>query len=131
MRSPEELALLSGVAVVAIAATVVIVLRRRRSPQERERLRRLTIHRSGRMGDAMIYETSDEIVYYSYSIRGVEYAASQDISTLKDRIDVDPETLIGPVTLKFMSSNPFNSIVLCEEWSGIRKRQSPLFQKGA
>ena len=131
MRAPEELALLSGVAVVAIAATVVIVLRRRRSPQERERLRRLTIHRSGRMGDAMIYETSDEIVYYSYSIRGVEYAASQDISTLKDRIDVDPETLIGPVTLKFMSSNPFNSIVLCEEWSGIRKRQSPLFQKGA
>ena len=131
MRAPEELALLSGVAVVAIAATVIVVLRRRSSPQERERLRRLAIHRYGRMGDAMIYEASDEIVYYSYSIRGVEYAASQDISTLKDRIDVDPQTLIGPVTLKFMSSNPFNSIVLCEEWSGIRKRESPLFQKGA
>lgn len=131
MRAPEELALLSGVAVVAIAAMIVIVLRPRKSPQERERLRRLAIHRHGRMGDAMIHEASDGIVYYSYSVRGVEYAASQDISTLKDRIAVDPETLIGPVTLKFMSRNPFNSIILCEEWSGIRKREYPLFQKGA
>ena len=131
MRAPEELALLSGVAVVAIAAMIVIVFRRRKSPQERERLRRLAIHRHGRMGDAMIQEASDGIVYYSYSVRGVGYAASQDISTLKDRIAVDPETLIGPVTLKFMSRNPFNSIVLCEEWSGIRKREYPLFQKGA
>ena len=131
MRAPDELALLSGVAVVAIAAAVVVVWRRRKSPQEREQLRRLAIHRYGRMGDATIHEASDGIVYYSYSIRGVEYAASQDISTLTDRIAVDPETLIGPVTLKFMSRNPFNSIVLCEEWSGIRTRQSPLFQKGA
>ncbi len=131
MRAPEELALLSGVAVLAIAAVIVIVWRRRKSPQERERLRRLAIHRYGRMGDAMINEASDGIVYYSYSVRGVEYAASQDISTLKDRIAVDPETLIGPVTLKFMSRNPFNSIVLCEEWSGIRNRESSLFQKGA
>ena len=131
MRAPEELALLSGAAVVGFAAIVVIVWRRRKSPVERERLRRLAIHRSGRMGDAMIDEAINGIVYYSYSVGGVEYAASQDISTLKDRIAVDPETLIGPVTLKFMARNPFNSIVLCEEWSGIRPRQSPLFQKGA
>ena len=131
MRVPEELPFVAGVAAVAIAAAIVIVWRRRKSPAERERLRRLAIHRHGRMGDAMIHEASDGIVYYSYSIRGVEYAASQDISSLKDRINVDPETLIGPVTLKFMSRNPFNSIVLCEEWSGIRDRESPLFQKGA
>ena len=131
MRAPEELAFVAGAAAVAVAAAIVIVRRRRNCPGERERLRRLAIHRHGRMGDAMIHEASDGIVYYSYSIRGVEYAASQDISTLKDRINVDPETLIGPVTLKFMSRNPFNSIVLCEEWSGIRNRESSLFQKGA
>jgi|SwirhisoilCB2_FD_contig_31_3023458_length_813_multi_2_in_0_out_0_2 hypothetical protein len=131
MRAPEELALLSGVAAVAFAAGIVIVLRRRKNPLERERLRRLTINRCGRMGDALIIGTGDGIVYYSYSLGGVEYEASQDISTLRDRINVDPETLIGPVTLKFMPRDPFNSIVLCEEWSGIRKRQPPLFQKGA
>jgi len=131
MRPSEELALLGGVAVVAMSAAVVIVLRRRKSPQERERLRRLLVNRQGRMGDAMITEASDEIVYYTYCIRGVEYTASQDISTLRDRLNVDPDTLIGPVGLKFMSRNPFNSIVLCEEWSGIRKQQPPLFQKGA
>jgi hypothetical protein len=132
MKEPVELAILSGVAVVAAASvTVIIMLRRRKSPQERERLRRLAVNRYGRMGDAMITEASDGIVYYSYSIRGVEYTASQDISMLRDRIDVDLETLIGPVGLKFMSRNPFNSIVLCEEWSGIRNQQSTLFKKGA
>jgi hypothetical protein len=131
MREPVELAILSGVAVVAVASAVVIVLRRRKNPQERERLRRLAVNQYGRMGDAMITEASDGIVYYSYSIRGVEYAASQDISMLRDRIDVDLETLVGPVTLKFMPRNPFNSIVLCEEWSGIRNQQSTLFKKGA
>ncbi len=131
MRVPEELALLSGVAVVTLAAAAVVVLRRRRNPLEKERQRRIAVHRYGRTGGAMITEARDGIVYYSYSLRGVEYTASQDISSLKDRISVDPETLIGPVTLKFMSRNPFNSIVLCEEWSGIRKRHSTVFQKGA
>jgi hypothetical protein len=132
MQQPVELAILSGVAVVAAAsATVIVMSRRRKSPQERERLRRLAVNRYGRMGDAMITEASDGIVYYSYSIRGVEYTASQDVSMLRDRIDVDVETLIGPVTLKFMPRNPFNSIVVCEEWSGIRNQQSTLFKKGA
>jgi hypothetical protein len=132
MHQPVELAILSGVAIVAIASVIVIVmLRRRTSPQDRERLRRLAVNRYGRMGDAMITEASDGIVYYSYSIRGVEYEASQDISMLRDRIDVEIETLVGPVTLKFMPRNPFNSIILCEEWSGIRNQQSTLFKKGA
>ena len=116
---------------VAGCCVTVILMRRRKNPPDRERLRRLVVNRCGRMGDGMITEASDGIVYYSYSIRGVEYTASQDISTLRDRIDVDVETLIGPVTLKFMSRNPFNSIVLCEEWSGIRNHQSTLFKKGA
>ena len=131
MRPSEELAILGGVAAVVLSAAIVIVVRRRKTPQERERLRRLAVNRHGRMGDAMITEASDQIVYYTYCIRGVEYAASQDISTLRDRITVDPDTLIGPVGLKFMSKNPFNSIVVCEEWSGIRGPQPTLFQKGA
>jgi len=132
MRAPQEILLLSGLAAAAIGAVAaVMIVRGRKSPEEKERLRRLAIHRYGRMGDATIHEASDGIVYYSYSIRGVEYTASQDISSLQDRIHVDPETLIGPVGLKFMSRNPFNSIVVCEEWSGIRRRESALLQKGA
>ena len=131
MRLPVGLALLSVFVVVAISIAIVIVLRPRKSPADRELLRRMAVHRLGRIGDGFITEASDRIIYYSYSIGGVEYAASQDISTLRHRIPVDPETLIGPVGLKFMPRNPFDSIVLCEEWSGIRKQQSTLFQKGA
>jgi hypothetical protein len=131
MRAPAELTALSGLAVAAIAtAAAVILLRSRKNPRERERLRRLSIYRAGRMGDGTITGASDEILYYSYSVRGVEYAASQDISGIRDRVPDDPESLIGPATVKFAPGNPFNSIVLCEEWSGFRK-QSTLFQKGA
>jgi hypothetical protein len=95
------------------------------------RLRRLTVNRSGRMGDAMITDVSDEILFYAYSIRGVEIAASQDVTTLREFLPADFSTLVGPVTLKFMPKNPFDSIVICEEWSGFRKTQTPFVQKGA
>lgn len=131
MRAPAELAALSGLAAVAIAAAAVILLHSRKNPRERERLRRLSIYRAGRMGGGTITGASDEILYYSYSVRGVKYAASQDISAMRDRVPDDPESLIGPATVKFVPGNPFNSIVLCEEWAGFRKRQSRLFQKGA
>jgi hypothetical protein len=134
MQAPAELAWLTAVAIVAIAAIVIILLSGRKTPQERERVRRLFVNRTGRMGDALITGASDEILYYSYSVRGVGYAASQDCSGLKDLIPDDPESLIGPATLKYVPTNPLNSIVICEEWSGFRKQNKQhirLFQKGA
>jgi hypothetical protein len=131
MKASAELALLTVVAIVGIAAMVIILLSGRKSPQERERIRRLFVNRTGRMGDTLITGASDVILYYSYSVRGVGYAASQDCSGLKDLIPEDPESLIGPATLKYVPTNPLNSIVICEEWSGFRKQHTRLFQKGA
>ena len=33
--------------------------------------------------------------------------------------------LVGPVTLKYSTRNPANSIIICEEWSGLRQRREP------
>ncbi len=117
-----ELAGLATIFVLLLAAAVIIVLWKRRNPTERERKRRLAVNRYGRMGDGLILDCSGDVLYYNYSIRGVEYAASQDVSTLREHLPEDPALLVGPVTLKYSSKNPANSILLCEEWSGLRRR---------
>jgi hypothetical protein len=131
MSPNQQAALWAAVAAAGIGAAIFIALRFRKTPQEIERIRRLTVNYSGRMGDGMITDVSDGILFYSYSIRGVEIAASQDVTALRDFLPADFSSLIGPVTLKFMPKNPFDSIVICEEWSGFRKTQTPFVQKGA
>jgi len=90
------------------------------NPEKRERKRRLELHRHGRLGDALITEATESMLYYSYSVRGVQYEASQDINGLRHLLPTEPERLIGPASLKYSSKNPGNSILICEEWSGLR-----------
>jgi hypothetical protein len=120
MSPGAQIAALSGVAVTLVALAIFIALRVRGTPEKRERRRRLRVHREGRLGDAMITEVSEDALYYSYSIRGVQYAASQDISALREHLPEEPERLIGVASLKYAPRNPANSILLCEEWSGLR-----------
>jgi len=120
MSPSIQIAVLSGVAAVLVAVAVWIAMRVHGTPEKRERRRRLSVHRQGRLGDAMITEATDSTLYYTYSIRGVQYTASQDISTLRDLLPGEPERLIGVVGLKYSSKNPANSILICEGWSGLR-----------
>ena len=92
----------------------------RTSPEKRERKRRLELHQHGRLGDALITEASETMLYYTYSVRGVQYEASQDVSGLRELLPPEPERLIGPASLKYSSRNPGNSMLICEEWSGLR-----------
>ena len=91
-----------------------IVLRTRGTPEKRERQRRLALHHRGRIGDAMISEATADALYYSYSVGGVQYEASQDITALRDRLPAEPERLIGWSGMKYSSNNPANSILICE-----------------
>ena len=72
------------------------------------------------MGDATIIDVRDCILFYSYEVRGVAYTTSQDASELKNLLPAETSTLVGPTALKYSSNNPANSIVICEEWSGLR-----------
>jgi len=114
------IATLCGLAILLIALAIVVVLRVRGTPEKRERKRRQSVNRMGRLGDALITEFSESVIYYSYTIRGVQYTASQDVSTLRHRLPAEPERLIGVASLKYAPNNPANSILLCEEWSGLR-----------
>ena len=108
----------------ALAFAVRNYLRRRPTPDEIERRRRTVLHRAGKMGDGEIVdvETASASIVYSYSVAGVTYEASQDVRALQALLPPDVMTMVGPVSVKFDPRNPANSIVLCEEWSGLRSR---------
>jgi len=121
MSPGTKLILLGAVGVGTVGFGVRLGLRlMQANPEKRERKRRLELHRRGRLGDALITEATDTMLYYSYSVRGVQYEASQDIDGLRHLLPTEPERLIGPASLKYSSKNPGNSILICEEWSGLR-----------
>jgi hypothetical protein len=120
----------------AVAATLVVVAvllalgalvgyrkwkASRITPEERERLRRTALATRGKLGDASLVEVRGEMVLYSYAIRGVEYIASQDMSSLHEYLP-DEDSLSGPVWIRYDPKNPANSIVLAETWTGLRAR---------
>jgi hypothetical protein len=112
---------IGAVSLLVVAVSVFIVLRIRRKPKDKEKRRRLEVNANGRLGDATILEITDDAIFYEYSVRGITYTASQDISKLRELIPGDPQRLIGrPASLKYSYQNPANSILLCEEWSGLR-----------
>ena len=117
------LALAAFVIVLAVGAIAWRFLRRRPTPEELERLRRLGIHRTGKMGDGEVVDVDGASIAYSYTVAGVLYTTSQDASSLQENLPADRMSVLGPVLVKFDPRNPANSIVLCEEWTGLRSRQ--------
>jgi hypothetical protein len=116
--APVPLAL--GVAAAAGVTAVFVALGRRPSAAAREKKRRLMISARGRMADAVIEDFRDDALYYSYSVRGVSYTASQNVAELTDRLPAPGPALCGPATVKYHTANPANSILVAEDWCGIR-----------
>jgi len=100
-------------------------------PEKRERKRRLAVNRHGRLGDAFITDADAALIYYEYSVQGVQYMASQDVTLLQELLPAEPERLIGVANLKYAPNNPANSILLCEEWSGLRPPATDLTISGS
>ena len=113
-------ALIGVAAIVALALAVRAWRRARVSPEEKERRRRKMLLATGKMGDASLLDIRGDLLVYSYLVRGVEYTATQDISKLRQYMRTETTSLAGPVSVKYDARNPANSIVIAEEWSGLR-----------
>jgi hypothetical protein len=116
------LALLAGVAVL-IAAGVVWYVRSRKTPEERERLRRLGVNARGRITDGFLVEMMDregrQILVYEYSVAQVSYHSAQDISQLAAPEEIERVCEGLPARVKYDPLNPGDSIIVCEDWSGL------------
>jgi hypothetical protein len=113
---------------VALAAVLVVWLavfgyrawqRSRVTAEERERRRCAHLVATGKINDAMLVEIRESLVFYSYSVRGVEYTASQDLSRFVGEAALDFSG-ISAMSVRYDPRNPANSIVVADEWSGLR-----------
>jgi hypothetical protein len=109
-------------AVILVAGLIAWRFQRRISPEEIEKRRRTELNTTGKLGDGEVIDVEGVAIVYSYAVRGVGYTASQDVSALETLLPENTMESIGPALVKFDPRNPANSIVLCEEWSGLGGR---------
>ena len=110
-----------------MVAHAVFLRWRRKDPAELEKLRRLNVNkcgriRAGRVVDLVEAETAgskSSLVVYSYEVAGVTYEAAQDVSALPE-IAARARVFSGrTASVKYDPKRPGNSIIACEEWSGL------------
>lgn len=103
---------------------------RRKTPEQMERERRHRLSQHGRICDGTVIDVQEfpsngsgpaQFLIYTYEIGGVAYEASQDITHLRQYIDVHSCKLGLPTSIKYDPANPGDSIVIAEEWTGLRR----------
>jgi hypothetical protein len=60
-----------------------------------------------------------KLLCYSYSISGVSYETAQDITGLEERAALGRVAAGQPASVKYDPSNPSNSILVSDDWSGL------------
>ena len=119
-----------GLALVA-AGVGLLRGRSRKTDDQRERERRLRINAIGRITDGTVIDVTEidstpetpgsQLVIYQYDVAGVSYECSQDVTALRPYVDLHSCRLGLPASIKYDPQNPGNSIVISEDWTGLRK----------
>jgi hypothetical protein len=117
----------AGVVLFMALGAILLSRRRRKAPEELERLRRLNINRHGRVTYGQIVDMLEpqpgrqgaRLVVFKYEVASVKYEAAQDIHALPGVVVQVRQATGQMVRVKYMVDRPSNSIVACEEWSGL------------
>ena len=107
------------------------LLWRRKDPAELERLRRLDVNKRGRISAGRIVDlveveaaaSKPSLVVYSYEVAGVTYQAAQDVTALPEIANIVQFLPGRTASVKYDPKRPANSIIACEEWSGLGNRE--------
>jgi hypothetical protein len=120
------------------SAFISKLLGRSPDPDEIERQRRAYLNQIGRIVEGQITDLVEvaedrvrrkntkevdgrrKLVCYSYSISGVSYETAQDITSLEGRAGMERIITGLPASIKYDPSNPSNSILIADDWSGLR-----------
>ena len=102
----------------------------RKSPEQMEQDRRRRISEIGRITGGTVIDVNEmsigkgseeiQLLIYQYNVAGVRYEASQDVTTLRHRVDLHRCRAGLMTSIKYDPANPGNSIVIAEDWSGLR-----------
>jgi hypothetical protein len=133
-------------AIAALAMIVFAFFRPPVDPEEVERRRRLHLNQIGRIAEGQVVELVEHpappqeirkgffgsraqpladgrprhLVSYSYAISGVTYHTAQDITGLEGQIRFGRLVAGQPASIKYDPSNPSDSILVADDWSGLR-----------
>ena len=95
-----------------------------------ERERRQWLDNVGRITDGTVIDVQEmegknqkaaTLLIFQYDVAGVSYEASQDVTYLRQRINLHSCRLGLPTSVRYDPQNPGNSIVLSERWMGLRQ----------
>ena len=137
---------MGGALIAALAMIAYAFLRPAADPEEEERKRRLHLNQIGRIAEGQIVELVEHppvskearkglfgagarpladmrprhLVSYSYLISGVTYQTAQDITGLESQIRLERLVAGQPASIKYDASNPSDSILVADDWSGLR-----------
>jgi hypothetical protein len=114
-----------------IAFSLYFWLRRKpKSAEEIERSRREWLDGVGRITDGTVIDVqelpfenqrSSTMLIYQYDVAGVSYEASQDVTYLRQWVNLHSCRLGLPTSVKYDPQNPGNSLVVSERWMGLRQ----------
>jgi hypothetical protein len=60
-----------------------------------------------------------KLLHYTYAISGVSYETAQDVTGLEERLHIARVAAGQIASVKYDPSNPSNSILLADDWSGL------------
>jgi hypothetical protein len=135
--------------IVAAAVILHRRFQKPEDPEDEERRRRFQLNQVGRIVEGLVVELVEapatpapvsgpgtlsrrkiaapggtansvrRLVRYSYSIAGVTYETAQDVTGLEERLCLERLAAGQPASVKYDPSNPSNSILVADDWSGI------------
>jgi hypothetical protein len=117
--------------IIAVALASYALLRRKpRNANDVELERRTWLNTVGRITDGTVIDVQEiaidanrpaTMLIYQYDVAGVSYEASQDVTYLRQWINLHSCRLGLPTSVKYDSRNPGNSMVIAEGWMGLRQ----------
>jgi hypothetical protein len=112
------------------SASYALLRRRAKSAEDIERERRTWLNKVGRITDGTVIDVQELVpnghhpstmLIYKYDVAGVSYEASQDVTYLRQWINLHSCRLGLPTSVKYDPKNPGNSMVISESWIGLRQ----------
>ena len=132
LRDPEVWGAIAAVGLCIGGVVAYMATRKRPTDEELEVLRRQELVQSGRIIDGTVIDISDlaphesgrpnglQLILYKYAIAGVGYECSQDVTNLREFVNIYDCRLGFPCSVRYDPHRPINSIVVAENWSGLR-----------
>ena len=129
MSSLRYYPMLAFGATAAIVGYALLSRKSKKSGEQMEYERRTELTRGGRIIDGNVIDVHELeetatrrqmiLLVYTYDVAGVTYEASQDVTHLRQFIDLYSCRLGLPASVKYDPHNPGDSIVISETWSGL------------